>query len=337
MKFKFNFLLIFSIVFFFFQDIFAMGNLSQKEIENIIKNKDYAAINEWIEKHRDDSNEYTAEKIWVPMAMIGIFDYKIIKSYFKNLKSEKDRLLMIKFILRSSLRESFSNLVSEGVITDDDFSSIYRYSDGELLFAETIYDMSLICMLGSYGNYDLVRKYIYKNKTPYSLCLLPCNYYETELHYAIIANDIQAVKYVLDNGYIEHIGLNFEKDLAKKHFEQWVYTEEQEKEDEEKPNPYKGKIIMENFIGEPRGFPIALALRGSTFKHEQMRIGDNLPSFEIIKLLIDKGARGISKKKAFELLEKTKSDRKPEEYEKIKQYLQKNYPDDKPLKKPAGN
>ncbi len=94
---------------------------------------------------------------------------------------------------------------------------------------------------------------------------------------------------------------------------------------------------MENFFGEPRRFPIALALRGSTFKHEQMRTDDNLPSFEIIKLLIDKGARGISKKKAFELLEKTKSNRKPEEYEKIKQYLQKKYPDDKPLKKPASN
>ncbi|HPS31454.1 MAG TPA: hypothetical protein PLZ43_14460 [bacterium] len=312
-----------------------MGDLSQKEIENIIKNKNYAAFNEWIEKHRDDSKEYTAEEIWVPMAMIGIFDYKIIKSYFQNLKPEKDRLLMMKFILKNGLRDFFSKLVSDGVITDDDFSSIYRYSGGELLFAETIYDMSLICLLGYYGNYDLVQKYIYKNKTPYSLCPLPCNYYETELHYTILANDIEAVKYVLDNGYLEHMGLNFEKEAVKKY------------SSNEKSNYSNQLYLSEELIekynngpcefNDPRGFPIALALRGSTFKHEQMRIGDNLPSFEIIKLLIDKGARGISKKKAFELLEKTKSNRKPEEYEKIKQYLQKNYPDDKPLKKPASN
>ena len=256
-------------------------------------------------------------------------DYEIYKSYFE-MHPLPEKIYLLNVLLKREGVLYLVRLINDGVVSEAEFS----YNDNKHPYYTK---NNLVCVLGMNGYFDLVREFIYKNKNPHSVCIDTNNWFETELHYAIIANDIDAVKYVLDNGYLEHIGLNFEKDLAKKHFEQWVYTEEQEKEDKEKPNPYKGKIIMENFFGEPRGFPIALSLRGSAYKHEQMRIGDNLPSFDIIKLLIDKGARGISKKKAFELLEKTKNNRKPEEYEKIKQYLQKNYPDDKPLKKPDDN
>lgn len=307
---------------------FLMGFLIQAEPTNeisILNNlksavivKNYSEV-ELILKNiptsmKSTDNYKLADDVFIIMTSYGIHDYKIIKLYMQNLNIYHFRNALILALLMESGSYYFSKLVDEGVITENDFT----FSTQKNQYVVKNLLRNPICMLGSYGYNDLVREYIYKNKTPYSKCGAS-ERADTELFYVILANDLRALTYVLENGFIQYIGLNFEKELGIKYF--------------------KGNY-MESDLGEvPKAkYPLEISLLGDFHGSGYCKnFTKSLPSFEIIKLLIDKGARGISKKKAFELLEKTKSNRKPEEYEKIKQYLQKNYPDDKPLKKPASN
>jgi len=300
-----------------------MNAAAVKSLEKSIYEKNYLeAENIFKDISRSpDTHLKTIDDIFILMVNHAVFDYNFVKLYMKYLSDYSYRNSFMTRLLRDG-GYFFSKLVDENIITEHDFTFVDKKDD-----KERMKNRNPICLLGFYGYYDLVREYIYKNKNPYSKCGSG-EFSNTELFYAILSRDINAVKYVLESGYLQHIGLNFEKELGRKYF--------------------KGTYIEHNIGERPKSkYPLEIALSGNIYdKGSCNDIFKRVPGFDIIKLLIDKGARGISKKKALKLLEETKSQReweekgfiiKPKEYEKIKEYIQNNYPDDKPLKKPASN
>lgn len=280
-----------------------------KDIENFIYNKNYIKIENIFRKVLTSSDTYvkTIDDIYLLMINNAVFDYSLSKLFMKYLSDYSYRNAFMIDLLRNG-GYFFSKLVDEEIIAENDFTFVDKKDSKKRMV-----NRNPICVLGHFNYYDLIREYIYKNKNPYSKCGHG-EFSNTELFYAILSRDIKAVKYVLKNGYIKYVGLNFEKELGRKYF--------------------KGTYIEPDLGERPKSkYPLEIALLGEVYdKGTCVDFSKPVPGFDIIKLLIDKGARGISKKKAFELLEKTKSNRKPKEYEKVKEYLQNNYPDDKSSK-----
>lgn len=176
-------------------------------------------------------------------------------------------------------------LVNRRIIT----KSLINYSHGKAIIRVT-------CVAGANNKLDFFSKIIFLTDNPYGIC----QYTGTELSYAIITGNVDAIRHVLTSGYLKHIGLNYEK---------------------EKAEVLNKKILVEDGIYLSYPTPIQIAIEGGMLLAPGYYSGV-YPNIEIIKLLVSLGADIQAWHKKQNLVEIVKKSKRPKESkEKVLKYL----------------
>jgi len=213
-------------------------------------------------------------------------DFNLLEILFRYAPTDKLRyLLLLRATSEVKDEALLLELVNRKIIT----KSLINYSHEKAVKRVT-------CVAGANNKLNFFSKIIFLTDNPYGIC----KYSGTELSYAIITDNINAVRHVLNNGHLNHIGLNYEKEKAK----------ELNK---------KHSVGDGSYLSYPT--PIQIAIEGGVVVSPRYYSGV-YPNIEIIQLLVSLGADIQAWHKKQNLVEIVKKSKRPKESkEKVLKYL----------------